>query len=46
MKDHLIEKNVASPIAQHLCDSVKNGLVGKSISTFQGCSPVLILDAV
>jgi signal recognition particle receptor subunit alpha len=33
-KDHLIGKNVASEIAQKLCDSVKTSLEGKQLGTF------------
>ena len=36
MKDHLITKNVASAIAEKLCDSVATKLEGKIIGTFTG----------
>jgi signal recognition particle GTPase len=34
-KDHLISKNVASEIADKLCESVGSSLVGKTLGTFQ-----------
>jgi signal recognition particle receptor subunit alpha len=34
MKTHLIDKNVASDISQHLCDSVQSSLLGKKVGTF------------
>jgi signal recognition particle receptor subunit alpha len=34
MKTHLIDKNVASNISQHLCDSVQSSLLGKKLGTF------------
>lgn len=34
MKDHLIQKNVASEVAQVICDSVAENLVGKKTGTF------------
>lgn len=34
-KHHLIEKNVASAVAEKLCESVATSLVGKKLSTFQ-----------
>ncbi|KAG5458657.1 MAG: hypothetical protein BJ554DRAFT_1079 [Olpidium bornovanus] len=33
-KEHLIKKNVAADIAQHLCDSVGRSVVGQKISAF------------
>ena len=35
MKEHLVNKNVAADIAQHLCDSVAKGLVGQSLGSFK-----------
>ncbi|KAF8939459.1 hypothetical protein BGZ47_008161 [Haplosporangium gracile] len=35
MKEHLINKNVAADIAQHLCDSVAKGLVGQTLGNFK-----------
>lgn len=35
MHEHLVQKNVASEIASHLCGSVEEGLVGSTIGTFQ-----------
>ncbi|XP_055912514.1 signal recognition particle receptor subunit alpha homolog [Eupeodes corollae] len=35
LKDHLISKNVASDIAQKLCDSVASKLEGKVLGTFE-----------
>ncbi|KAF9923915.1 hypothetical protein FBU30_006054 [Linnemannia zychae] len=35
MKEHLINKNVAADIAQHLCDSVAKGLVGQNLGSFK-----------
>lgn len=35
MKEHLIKKNVASDIAEHLCQSVKSSLLGKKLGSFQ-----------
>lgn len=35
MKEHLINKNVAADIAQHLCDSVAKGLVGQTLGSFK-----------
>jgi len=37
-KKHLEQKNVALEIAEKLCESVTEGLVGKTIGTFQGVS--------
>lgn len=33
-RDHLIEKNVATEIADKLCESIRDGLVGKHLSSF------------
>lgn len=41
MKEHLINKNVAADIAQHLCDSVARGLVGQTLGSFKSKSPWL-----
>ncbi|KAG0244142.1 SRP54-type protein [Mortierella sp. GBAus27b] len=35
MKEHLINKNVAAEIAQHLCDSVAKGLIGQTLGSFK-----------
>ncbi|KAF8932537.1 SRP54-type protein [Dissophora ornata] len=35
MKEHLVNKNVAADIAQHLCDSVTKGLVGQTLGSFK-----------
>ncbi|KAI1317379.1 hypothetical protein EDD11_008559 [Mortierella claussenii] len=35
MKEHLVNKNVAADIAQHLCDSVAKGLVGQTLGNFK-----------
>ncbi|KAF9349465.1 hypothetical protein BGX34_001789 [Mortierella sp. NVP85] len=35
MKEHLINKNVAADIAQHLCDSVAKGLIGQTLGSFK-----------
>lgn len=35
MREHLVNKNVASDIASHLCDSVKTTIVGKKLGSFQ-----------
>ncbi|KAF9914185.1 hypothetical protein BX616_008789 [Lobosporangium transversale] len=35
MKEHLINKNVAADIAQHLCDSIAKGLVGQTLGSFK-----------
>ncbi|KAF9578738.1 hypothetical protein BGW38_005319 [Lunasporangiospora selenospora] len=35
MKEHLVNKNVAADIAQHLCDSVAKGLVGQTLGSFK-----------
>ncbi|KAG0024464.1 hypothetical protein BGZ81_007702 [Podila clonocystis] len=35
MKEHLINKNVAADIAQHLCDSVARGLIGETLGSFK-----------
>ena len=34
MKEHLIKKNVASDIAEHLCQSVRTSLIGKKIGSW------------
>ncbi|KAI9278276.1 signal recognition particle, alpha subunit, N-terminal-domain-containing protein [Phascolomyces articulosus] len=34
MKEHLIKKNVASDIAEHLCQSVRTSLLGKKIGSW------------
>lgn len=34
IKEHLIKKNVASDIAEHLCQSVRSNLLGKKIGSF------------
>lgn len=34
-KEHLIEKNVAASVAQHICDSISKSIEGKKISTFK-----------
>ena len=34
MKEHLIKKNVASDIAEHLCQSVRTSLLGKKIGNW------------
>jgi len=41
MKDLLIVKNVATDIAENLCESVLQSLVGKSISSFKGFTQYL-----
>ncbi|KAG0168419.1 hypothetical protein DFQ30_004780 [Apophysomyces sp. BC1015] len=38
MKEHLINKNVASDIAEHLCQSVKSSLLGKKLGSFERVS--------
>ncbi|KAI8376136.1 signal recognition particle, alpha subunit, N-terminal-domain-containing protein [Radiomyces spectabilis] len=38
MKEHLINKNVASDIAEHLCQSVKTSLMGKKLGNFERVS--------
>jgi signal recognition particle receptor subunit alpha len=43
MKTHLIDKNVASDISQHLCDSVRSSLMGKKLSTF-GSATTLVKE--
>lgn len=35
MKEHLIKKNVASDIAEHLCQSIRSSLLGKKIGNFE-----------
>jgi signal recognition particle receptor subunit alpha len=35
LREHLISKNVASEIAEKLCDSVSASLIGKQLGTFQ-----------
>ncbi|KAF9415905.1 hypothetical protein BGZ94_010355 [Podila epigama] len=35
MKEHLINKNVAADIAQHLCDSVAKSLIGQTLGSFK-----------
>lgn len=35
MREQLVKKNVASNIADHLCQSVKSNLLGKKIGTFE-----------
>ncbi|KAG0305100.1 hypothetical protein BGZ98_004593 [Dissophora globulifera] len=35
MKEHLVAKNVAADIAQHLCDSVAKGLIGQTLGNFK-----------
>ncbi|KAF9941664.1 hypothetical protein BGZ65_002274 [Modicella reniformis] len=35
MKEHLVNKNVAANIAQHLCDSIAKGLVGQTLGSFK-----------
>ncbi|KAF9432415.1 hypothetical protein BGZ76_010840 [Entomortierella beljakovae] len=35
MKEHLVNKNVAADIAQHLCDSVAKGLEGQTLGSFK-----------
>ncbi|KAG0239514.1 hypothetical protein BGW41_007621 [Actinomortierella wolfii] len=35
MREHLINKNVAADIAQHLCDSVAKSLVGQTLGSFK-----------
>jgi signal recognition particle receptor subunit alpha len=44
MKEHLINKNVAADIAQHLCDSVAKGLVGQSLGSFKSKSFSLFIS--
>jgi len=41
MKTHLIDKNVASDISQHLCDSVRSSLKGKRLGTFGSVSTLV-----
>ncbi|KAL1921944.1 uncharacterized protein VTP21DRAFT_10586 [Calcarisporiella thermophila] len=41
MKEHLINKNVAAEIAQHLCDSVAKNLVGKKLESFKSISSLV-----
>ncbi|KAG2174967.1 hypothetical protein INT43_006029 [Umbelopsis isabellina] len=41
MKTHLIDKNVASDISQHLCDSVRSSLKGKKLGTFGSASTLV-----
>ncbi|MCL4124053.1 UNVERIFIED_CONTAM: hypothetical protein GTU68_005428 [Idotea baltica] len=41
LKDHLIGKNVASEIAQKLCQSVESKLEGKHIGTFEGVTSLV-----
>ena len=38
MKEHLVNKNVAADIAQHLCESVAKGLVGQTLGSFKSKS--------
>ncbi|KAI9025873.1 signal recognition particle, alpha subunit, N-terminal-domain-containing protein [Phycomyces nitens] len=38
MKEHLINKNVASEIAEHLCQSVRSSLMGKKLGGFERVS--------
>ncbi|KAF7727877.1 hypothetical protein EC973_006990 [Apophysomyces ossiformis] len=38
MKEHLIDKNVASDIAEHLCQSVRSSLLGKKLGSFERVS--------
>ncbi|KAI8366937.1 SRP54-type protein [Choanephora cucurbitarum] len=38
IKEHLIQQNVASDIADHLCSSVKTSLVGKKLGSFERIS--------
>jgi len=46
MKEHLINKNVAADIAQHLCDSVAKGLIGQTLGSFKSkeASDMLTID--
>ncbi|KAL1929233.1 hypothetical protein VTP01DRAFT_2292 [Rhizomucor pusillus] len=45
MKEHLIKKNVASDIAEHLCQSIRSSLLGKKIGNFERIS-TLVRDAM
>ncbi|KAI9310431.1 signal recognition particle, alpha subunit, N-terminal-domain-containing protein [Dichotomocladium elegans] len=45
MKEHLIKKNVASGIAEHLCQSVRTNLMGKKIGSFSRVS-TLVRDSM
>ncbi|RCI04605.1 hypothetical protein CU098_009719 [Rhizopus stolonifer] len=38
IKEHLIRQNVASDIAEHLCQSVKTSLLGKKLGSFERIS--------
>ncbi|KAI9590958.1 SRP54-type protein [Syncephalis fuscata] len=35
MKEHLVNKNVAAHIADHLCESISSGIVGRRLGTFK-----------
>ncbi|KAJ3176935.1 hypothetical protein HDU85_006465 [Gaertneriomyces sp. JEL0708] len=35
MREHMINKNVAADVADHVCESVANGLAGKTLSGFK-----------
>jgi signal recognition particle receptor subunit alpha len=35
MKEHLVKKNVAAHIADHLCKSVTEGMIGQRLGTFK-----------
>ncbi|XP_065213151.1 signal recognition particle receptor subunit alpha homolog [Planococcus citri] len=41
LKDHLISKNVATEIAQNLCDSVSKQLEGKVLGTFESVTSIV-----
>lgn len=41
LKDHLISKNVASDIAQKLCESVASKLEGKVLGTFESVASIV-----
>ncbi|KAI7883066.1 P-loop containing nucleoside triphosphate hydrolase protein, partial [Lichtheimia hyalospora FSU 10163] len=45
IKEHLIKKNVASDIAEHLCQSVRSNLLGKKIGSFSRVS-TLVRDSM
>ncbi|KAI8929475.1 SRP54-type protein [Entophlyctis helioformis] len=41
MKEHLVNKNVAADIANHLCQSVASGLVGQKIGPFKSLNAAI-----
>ncbi|KAI8886067.1 P-loop containing nucleoside triphosphate hydrolase protein [Backusella circina FSU 941] len=41
VKEHLINQNVASDIAEHLCQSVRTSLLGKKLGSFERIAPLV-----